>query len=248
MGEECRWRETLALIRLHIVAEGQTEEAFVNTVLAPELGACGVFADVRRVETGRRHGRLFRGGLVQYEHLARDLTLWMKQDQHANSWFTTMLDLYALPHDFPGHAALRAIADPFDRVTRLEPELAQDIARRLGDIPVSRRFIPFIQVHEFEALLFSDPAAFGETYPERPHVMAALNTIRAQFSTPEHIDDGPSTAPSKRILSLLPDYQKPVAGLLIAQRIGLAKMRQECPHFDGWMTRLSTLNDSASPP
>ena len=75
--------EALALIRLHFVVEGQTEEAFVNTVLAPELGGCNVFADARRIETGRRHGRLFRGGLVTYQHLARDLTLWMKQDQNA---------------------------------------------------------------------------------------------------------------------------------------------------------------------
>jgi hypothetical protein len=75
VGEEGCWRETLALIRLHFVVEGQTEEAFVNSVLGPELGACNVFADARRIETGRRHGRLFRGGLVKYEHLARDLTL-----------------------------------------------------------------------------------------------------------------------------------------------------------------------------
>lgn len=242
MGEECRWRETLALTRLHVVAEGQTEEAFVNAVLAPELGTSNVFANVRRVETGRRHGRLFRGGLVKYEHLARDLTLWMKEDQRADSWFTTMLDLYALPEDFPGHASRLAIVDPFERGAHLERELAQDIAGRLGDIPVSRRFIPFIQVHEFEALLFSDPAAFVEAYPDRPHVMAALATIREQFLTPEHIDDGPFTAPSKRILSLLPDYQKPVAGLLIAQRIGLTRMRHECPHFGEWVTRLTMLS------
>ena len=174
MGEECRRRETLALIRLHFVVEGQTEEGFVNTVLGPELGTCNVFADARRIETGRRHGRLFRGGLVKYEHLARDLTLWMKQDQNADSWFTTLFDLYTLPQDFPGHAALSAISDPFDRVARLEQEFGGDISSRLDNIPVSRRLIPYIQMHEFEALLFSDSAAFVEAYPDRPQVVRAL--------------------------------------------------------------------------
>jgi len=248
VGEECRWRETLALIRLHFVVEGQTEEAFVNTVLAPELGTCNVFADARCIETGRRHGRLFRGGLVKYEHLARDLVLWMKQDQNADSWFTTLIDLYSLPQDFPGHAALSAISNPFDRVAHLEHEFGLDISNRLGSIPVSRRLIPYIQVHEFEALLFSESAAFVEAYPDRPQVMRALASIRAEFPTPEDIDDDPLTAPSKRVLALLPDYQKPVAGLLIAQRIGLARMRGECRHFSEWFARLIALDSHAAAP
>ena len=80
MGEERGGREAGALIRLHVLAEGQTEEGFVNEVLAPELASHDVFVDVHRITTGRRHGRVFRGGLVKYEHLARDLILWMKQD------------------------------------------------------------------------------------------------------------------------------------------------------------------------
>ena len=64
------------------LVEGQTEEGFVNRILAPELGMYGVFADAHRITTGRRHGRAFRGGLVRYDHLANDLLLWMKQDQN----------------------------------------------------------------------------------------------------------------------------------------------------------------------
>lgn len=234
--------EALALIRLHFVVEGQTEEAFVNTVLAPELGGCNVFADARRIETGRRHGRLFRGGLVTYEHLARDLTLWMKQDQNADSWFTTLVDLYALPQDFPSHAALSATSDPFDRV-------AQGTRIWSGHFQPSRRhrgvttFDPLHQVHEFEALLFSDSAAFAEAYPDRPQAMTALAAIRAQFLTPEDIDDDPLSA-----ALLVPDYKKTVAGLLIAQRIGLARMRIECRHFGEWFARLIALDTLTAPP
>jgi hypothetical protein len=241
VGKKCRWWETVALIRLHVLAEGQTEEAFVRGVLAPVLGAHNVFVDARRIETGRHHGRLFRGGLMDHEHLARDLELWMKQDQNEDSWFSTMVDLYALPINFPGRATLPPALAALDRVTHLESALCQDITERLDGLPVCRRFIPYIQLHEFEALLFSDPAGFIEAFPDRQTAVVQLTAIRAQFSSPEDIDDDPRTAPSKRILQVLPDYQKPVAGLLVAQQIGLEKIRAECRHFDEWLSRLIEL-------
>jgi hypothetical protein len=241
VGKEHRWRETFALIRLHILAEGQTEEGFVNGILAPALGAYSVFVDAHRITTGRHHGRQFRGGLVNYEHLARDLMLWMKEDQNEDSWFSTMVDFYALPSNFPGRAALSQAVAALDRVTHLESALHQDIVQRLGGLPVSQRLIPYIQLHEFEVLLFSDPSGFAEAFPERATAVAQLTAIRSQFYSPEDIDDDPRTAPSKRILDVMPDYEKTVAGLLIAQQIGLEKIRAECRHFDEWLARLIEL-------
>ncbi len=209
------------MIRLHVLAEGQTEETFVNEILAPELGACDVFADTHRITTGRRHGRLYRGGLVVYEHLARDLVLWMKQDQHPESWFTTMIDWHRLPNDFPGQSTIRGEQPALERVANLERELAADIARRLDLLSVGRRLVPYIQMHEFEALLFSDPTAFLEAFPDDLALVEQLKTIRGQFDSPEDINHGDDTSPSKRILAIVPGYQKPVAGLLIARRIGL---------------------------
>jgi hypothetical protein len=247
VGEERRWREAVPLIRLHIIVEGQTEETFANDVLAPDLGEAGLFVDAHSITTGRRHGRLFRGGLVRYEHLANDLSLWMKQDQHPDSWFTTMVDLYGLPAGFPDRDALPDNLTAAQRTARLEQALAEDIGRRLNGLPVSRRFVPYIQLHEFEALLFSEPAAFLEAFPGQQMLADKLSAIRLQFDSPEDINDGPETAPSKRILGLAPDYEKPVAGLLIAKRIGLARIRQECAHFNDWITRLLALAPTGGP-
>jgi hypothetical protein len=241
VGEERGRREAFTLIRLHVLAEGQTEEGFVNEILAPELAANGIVADVHRITTGRHRGTTFRGGLVNYEHLARDLTLWMKGDQNEDSWFTTMFDFYALPNNFPGLGTLHPALGSPDRVAALEADFRQDIVTRLGGLPVSRRFIPYIQLHEFEALLFADPGAFLEAFPDSAQAVRRLSAIRVKFPNPEDIDDMPHTAPSKRILALLPDYQKPVAGLLIAQRIGLGAIRAVCPHFNAWITRLLAL-------
>jgi len=241
VGKKHRWRETFKLIRLHILVEGQTEEGFIKNILAPALGVYSVFADAHSITTGRRHGRLFRGGLTDYEHLARDLTLWMKQDQNEDSWFTTMVDFYGLPRNFPGRESIPQPASLFDRIAHLEAEFSKDIATRLVDLPVKQRFIPYIQLHEFEALLFSEPAAFVDMFPNKPKAIAQLKAIRACFASPEDIDDGQMTAPSKRILNILSDYQKPVAGLLIAKAIGLGKIRSECPRFHDWFSRLEAL-------
>jgi hypothetical protein len=105
-------------------------------------------------------------------------------------------------------------------------------------LPVSSRFVPYIQLHEFEALLFSEPTGFLEAFPDEQKAVSQLVQVRAQFPSPEEINDGVNTAPSKRILNALPDFQKPVAGLLTARRIGLAAIRRECRHFDEWITRL----------
>lgn len=241
MGEECRWRETIPLTRLHIVVEGQTEEAFANNVLAPELARSGIALDARRIATGRRHGRTYRGGLLKYTHLAQDLELWMKQDRKEDSWFTTMIDLYALPTDFPGMGGIASTTSAFEKATHLETAFQTDIVRRLDGASVSRRFIPYIQVHEFEALLFSRPDAFAAAFPDQTRALRALASIRASVPSPEHINDGPTTAPSKRILNIFPDYQKPSAGVLIAQNIGLTVMRAECRKFDSWLRQIMAL-------
>jgi hypothetical protein len=219
------------MMRLHAVVEGQSEEAFLNDVLAPELAAKDVFIVCHRVTTGRRGGFVFRGGIGKYQQLKTDLTLWMKQEsRQQGAWFTTMVDLYALPDDFPGYHECARSADPVRRVECLEQRLWDDLSHR--------RFIPYIQLHEFEALLFSDPRQFEIAFPGDPGVIDQLTAIGSQFPTPEHIDDRPDLAPSKRILKVLPDYRKPVAGPLILKQIGLTTLRRECPHFNQWIERI----------
>ncbi len=201
MGKERPGRETIALIRLHAVVEGQTEETFVREVLALELGTKQLFVDAHRVTTGRRRGQRFRGGLTKYQQLKNDLVLWMKQDQNKDARFTTMVDLYRLPLDFPGFDVCKKQTAAFKRVQCLEQQFEADLSEQ--------RFIPYIQLHEFEALLFSEVEKFGNAFPGRPKLISDLRAIKAQFDSPEHINDRPDLAPSKRILELIPEYEKP---------------------------------------
>ena len=220
------------MIRLHAVVEGQTEETFVRDFLAPEFGTQGISMDAHRITTARRRLQVFRGGIVSYDQLKSDLVLWMKQDQRSDAWFTTMVDQYALPRDFPGYDFCIRHTDSIQRVECLEEHLHRDLSHR--------RFIPYLQLHEFEALLFSEPNRFQVEFPESSAEIQRLAEIRSEFQSPAHIDDRPDLAPSKRILNILPDYRKPVAGPRIAAQIGLSKLRQECPHFNQWIGRIQS--------
>ena len=166
----------------------------------------------------------------RYKKLRNDFLAWARCDKDPGARFTTLMDLYGLPHDFPGMDAAAAVNDSFTRAGVLEQALRED----LGDV----RLLPYIQVHEFEALLFSELSPFPALFPDSPKVRQKLEDIRAAFPTPEHIDDSPHSAPSKRIQQLLPDYRKPAFGAQLAALVGLERMLAECPRFAAWVARL----------
>lgn len=225
------------MIRLNIIVEGQTEETFVRELLAEHLGQHAVFATARCVETGRSKRRIHRGGLVGYLKARKDIQSWLKQDKHA--FVSTMFDYYALPSDFPQPARPRGSESSLEWAVKLEQALAADIN--------DSRFVPYLQVHEFEALLFSDVLRTGEALGAGTAQARRLQDIRAAFETPEHINDSPETAPSKRLLELFPAYDKPAFGSLIVKRIGLGPIRQACPHFSSWLEKLERLGEFEMP-
>ncbi|HNB54727.1 MAG TPA: DUF4276 family protein, partial [Anaerolineales bacterium] len=142
-----------------------------------------------------------------------------------------MYDLYHLPDDFPGFSS-RPPQNGLAKALHLEHALIGDIG--------SPRFRPYLQVHEFEAFLFVNPDKTAEMFPGTNH-LPDLRAIRQAFPTPEDINDGPTTAPSKRLLALFPNYEKPLYGTLGALEAGLDAIRDECAHFQEWLTWLEGL-------
>lgn len=221
------------MIRLHILAEDHTEEEFVKSMLTDHLGNYEISTDVHRVTTNRKQKK--RGGVVSYGHVKKDITLWLSQDSGSDVRLTTMLDLYALPNEFPGFEEAKKIPDAYEKVKFLENALFEDI----GD----RRLIPYIQLHEFEALILSEPGKLVERFPGYEKGIQELVAVCKEFDSPELIDDGTFTAPSKRIIQVIPPYEgsKTSAAPLIAEKIGLAKIRERCPHFKQWIGNLEIL-------
>lgn len=215
-------------IRLYVIAEGQTEQRFVEKILADHLGHYQISATASAVITSRG----YKGGLLSYIKAKSDILRWLKEHQNSDVRFTTMFDFYRLPADFPGYHQAKH-SNPYLKVEFLEQALAQDIK--------DQRFIPYIQVHEFEALIFADPAKLATEYLGYENKLEALQKISNEIS-PEMINDGADTAPSKRILRVIPEYSKAIGGINVVSAIGINKIRKHCHHFNEWLNKLEALS------
>src|SRR5689334_15628587 len=228
------------MARLLIHVEGQTEESFVNEVLRDHLVARGYDAvSARIVGNARLRGR--RGGIRPWPSVRRDIINHLKEDPTCIA--TTMVDYYGLPQagdrGWPGRAKASGL-NSTNKGPCVEDALMKDLGKTMGGQLNPRRFVPFVVVHEFEGLLFSDCAAFSRGIG-RPDLEGNFREIRAMFSTPEEINESPISAPSKRLEALVPGYEKPLLGSLAVIEIGLDRIRAECPHFDHWLRKLEAL-------
>ena len=218
--------------RVIVVVEGQTEQSFVRQVLAPYLALKGVFVDARLVgKPGRK------GGVGAYSRARRDILTILRQETAV--FCTTMFDYYGMPHNWPQRRASLTVSFQ-SKAVLIEMALLEDVVQSMGNRFHSARFIPYIQMHEFEALLFSEPEILSQMM-QQPQKAVQLREINAQFESPEMINDNVETAPSKRLKRLFPSYNKVLYGTLVSQRIGLPIVRQKCPHFSDWLAKLEAL-------
>ena len=227
------------MTRLLVEVEGKTEEDFVNDVLAGHL--CGVSVGYKGVSArllGNARSRNQRGGIKKWDIVRKDILKHLKQDQEVI--VTTMVDYYGLPGTWPGRVdASSGRKCASERSSIIEEALSKDVSSKLQNFD-PRRFVPYVVMHEFEALLFSDPEKFAQSIG-RPDLSRKFRAIRNEFHTPEDINDSRETHPSKRICALVPRYQKPLMGVDAAKAIGLDTIRKECPLFGRWMEKIESL-------
>lgn len=224
---------------LNIVVEGSSEEVFVNDVLVKHFASLNIFVSARKIKTGwdRLNNKPSKGGLLKYLKFRNDILRWIESDRNQPQfWYTSMLDLYAFPKDelSPYNATIQSISDPYRKIIALETAIAQDINHP--------KFIPYVQLHEFEAFLLVEPDRLIAMYPNG---QTGINRLKRDIGDrrPEEINESQQTAPSKRIIKYLPDYegQKAQVGPLVAEDIGLTALRSNCPHFNDWITRLENI-------
>ncbi len=225
------------MARLLIHVEGETEETFVNEVLKGHLYACG-YSKVSARLIGNSRQRDRRGGSRAWDAVRKDILNHLNEDPECLA--SSMVDYYALPQTgtraWPGREAAGKL--PFaQKATTVQDALHSDVCAEMGNGFDPSRFVPFVVMHEFEGLLFSDCERFGRGIG-RPDLVPRFQAIRDAFGTPEEIDDSPATAPSKRVEDLVPGYEKPLLGTLALLEIGLNRIRAECPHFRNWLERL----------
>ena len=213
--------------RCLILVEGQTEERFVKDLLAPAMQPLGLaMAPTMLITKKVLSGSNFKGGVTSYAKMRSDL---MPLLRDRGALVTTIIDYYGLPDDTPGMKARPAGASARERVRHVENAISRDLGS-------PSHFVPFLALHEFEAWLFTDIETTAAVIPaqEKAH---ELHSAVAGLE-PEEINEGSTTAPSKRLLRVFPGFQKAVHGPVAAKRIGLCAIRARCPHFDEWLKRV----------
>jgi hypothetical protein len=218
--------------RVSVIVEGPTERSFVQGILAPILWARATYLTPTILGVPGH-----KGGRTNYSRLKKDVLRQLKEDRTA--YCSTMLDFYGLGKGFPG-TPLPPNLSNVDKVIHLERAMKEDIIAEVPDLRPDVRFLPYLQLHEYEGLLFSDPEAFANGISQS-HLTPQFQAIRQSFPTPEDIDDSPDTAPSKRVLGLCPSYNKVLDGTRAASAVGIEAMRHECPHFRDWVESLGQL-------
>lgn len=205
------------MIRLGISVEGQTEEDFVKSVLGAHLFPLGIH--VFPCLPGRR------GGDISIPRLAAG----MHELVDSHDAVTSLVDYYGFKD--------KGNKSPDE----LEGAILEAVNAKRGHPVESVRVFPYVQRHEFEALLFSDPGALCIVPGISKNQIQQIADVRSQFKSPEDVDDDPETAPSRRLQRTFPRYDKRIHGPLVANRIGLDQMRAECPRFGAWLQKIEAL-------
>lgn len=217
--------------RLLILVEGVTEQRFVVEVLRDHLGAHSVFAaPTILVSKFMETGPHYKGGAARWARINQELKSLLGDTSAAG--VTMLFDYYGLPKDVPGMST-RPAGPASVRVEHVE--------RAIGACFEDRRFRPYLMLHEFEAMIFTDIAKWEHRF-EDAAAIARLKDDTAHLE-PEAINETPKGAPSKRILARLEAYSKAQHGPLAVRDIGLAAIRAACPHFASWLAWAESLGN-----
>ncbi len=214
--------------RLIIVCEGPTEHEFCMNLIAPDLLKSDIYVDAPLVKRSN-------GGIVPWSSIKRQIEMHLHEK---GAYVTLLVDYYGIKDSyfFPGWIESKEIFPMSARLQFLCERMKADVTPELAS-----RFIPYIQIHEFESLLFSNINIFKNNFDSKSMKFSVLEDAVREFSNPEEINSRPTLAPSKRLIEAIPGYQKVNDGAYIADEIGLFEILQKCPLFRQWFSTLQSI-------
>jgi len=217
--------------RIIIICEGPTESEFCNTILSPFFVPMGIYLNAPLIKKSH-------GGIVPWSHLQRQIEIHLRSERSA--YVTTLIDYYGITekHVFPRWEESQVFPDVNERVALIEQGMKASVEEKL-----SSRFIPYIQLHEFEGLLFSKIDVFERVIPVDDLVGIEELQQTAAFDNPEMINNSRETSPSHRLQRIIKGYDKVLYGNYLAETIGLSTIRERCPRFNHWIETLMNLKD-----
>lgn len=218
-------------IEIVAIVEGKTEEIFIKDILQPYLANKNIFITPIIVS---KPGQ--KGGDVKFARVKNDIERHLKQ--RPNTYLTLFVDFYGIKSDWPGIQEAEEVSGPTGKADVINKATIEKVVEHFGEQNAERRFIPYIAMYEFEALLFSSPSVLARKLQiEESEIVSIIN----ECGEPENIDNSPVTAPSKRLESLSHRFKKTTTGIAILKETGLTVIREKCPIFDGWVTTLESI-------
>ena len=159
-----------------------------------------------------------------------------------------MFDYFRIDSNWPGKAEVRRQIRNGTTLTAsrkaeiIETATLNEIVRSFSGYDPEERFVPYIEMHEFEALLFSDADILAE---KTGIALSQIKGVLDEYTNPEEIDDDPKKAPGKRLGALKSGYRKVAMGKAVSEAIGIRAIRNQCPHFNNWLTKFEYLKGRA---
>lgn len=214
------------------LVEGKTEQIFIQDIVSPYLVGKGIYITAILISKSGE-----KGGDVKFARVKNDIELHLKQRQ--DTYLTLFVDFYGLKKDWPGLEEAKNQSTPSGKAEKINTATKRQVNNLFGDNDAERRFIPYVAMHEFKAMLFSEPQELaGQLHVEKFRIDKILLDCGGD---PENIDDSPSTAPSKRLEAMSSRFKKTSTSIAIAKAIGLATIRNQCPIFNRWLTDIEKL-------
>lgn len=215
--------------RIIIICEGQTEREFCKNVLAPHLIHRNIHIQAPLIKRSM-------GGIVRWNILKKEIEIHLLEP---DTIVTTFIDYYGIykKYNFPNWAEGERITEKNDRMSFFEDAMKADISDS-----VRHRFVPYLQLHEFEGLLFNDIQIFIDQVPKKELIgMPELTKTFADYDNPEMINNTKETSPSHRLQRIIRGYNKPLYGHYFAEAIGIDRIRDKSPRFNAWIEKLIDL-------
>ena len=219
--------------KMHVLVEGISEESFVKRILTEYLMPFGIFPNPVILQTKRAGSDpAFKGGAISYIKFKKQVMNLINDS--SSILLTTMIDYYGLPLDFPGVLGINS-QDPLANVKFIENSLREDVD--------DERFYPYLQMHEFEALVLAEPIRLQSRFPDDAYArQKAIQLLKMtdEFPSPEYVNT--NSPPSHRIKTIFPGYRKISHGFVTVSEIGIERLKERCSHFREWINFLESAN------
>ena len=229
-------------VDIYIVVEGQTEQTFVRDVLAPQMAHKGIYLHPALIgKPGHK------GGDIRFDRAKNDIGNFLRQRN--DTYISTMFDYFRIDSKWPGRREVRrqirngATLTAIHKAEILEAATRNEIVSAFSGCDSENRFVPYIEMHEFEALLFSDANILAE---KTEIDVLQIRRIVEEHNNPEEINDDPEKTPAKRLEALKNGYRKVAMGKTVSEAIGIQAIRRQCPHFNNWLTKLEYFKGGAN--